>query len=954
MKLKELIKRYFQRNSIADQLFYGIMTAAVVSVIIIGLLWTSLETRRFRRQTEEVTEKFIAGRKDLVKNEVTRAIDFINYNRSLTQENMRNRLKSRVDEAYDIANNIYLENRSTKSRAEIEKLIKDAIRPIRFSNGTADIFIYTTQGVSVLISGDKCRENQSYLDYKDDFGNYVVRNEVNLLKKMDQGFLHYYIQSKNNPNDSVLFKSTYIREFMPYGWYIGSKDYLDNFESGLKQRILEYLSKVRFGNDGYFFVNNAEGQALITNGEKHGTPLDIYTAGDTNWVKVFKQQLEVYKSSGSGFIEYNFARLVTDDFEKKISYLGSIKEWEWIIGAGFYKNETDGFIKEEKALLAANLKETIVRILASLLIALILTWMILRWISRMMAHGFLVFNRHFRKASLGEIEINQEALVFSEFRELAESVNMMTDELIAARKSLIKEQSLLRSLIDSSPDFIFFKDMNSTFVGCNKAFASYMGLQESDLIGKNDYDFYPREIADGYHEADRKVAASRIPLRTEEWIINTGGERRLMDTLKVLNYDSAGNPIGIVGISRDVTEKEEMQQKYIEAKEKAEEADRLKTAFLANMSHEIRTPMNSIVGFSSLLAEEDLTPEERVEFIQHINQGSETLLTLINDIIDIAKIEAGQLMVTFEPYNVRDMMDDLYLTHAELLKTRGKEHITLVRELSKLPGGDIILTDPFRLKQVMTNLLVNAVKFTDNGSITYGYRLEGDYLVFYVQDTGIGISDEGKKVIFERFRQENRYGVRHQGGTGLGLAISRHIVQLLGGDISVDSEPGMGALFTFRIPYNPDTGAGLGERGGNSTTFSMNWETSTILVVEDLDVHFNYIRSALLRTGINVERAVSGKESIDFCRNNPDIDVVLMDIKLPDMDGYAATAEIRQFRPNLPVIAQSAYNVAGEELKCIESGCSAYIWKPIKLKQLLEVVGRFVENSGNNGTQAEK
>ncbi len=947
MNLVKSFKNYLQRKSIADQLLYGIMAAAVISVLFIGHYWTSLETRRFKKQSEEIRDRFVNSRMDVAKDEVTRAIGFINYNRSLSEERMKSGLKQRVDEAWAIASNIYEENKATKSRSDIEKLIKDAIRPIRFSNDRGDIFIYTTNGVSVLLPRSRHRENIPSLDYRDQHGNYVVRNEVELLRQVDQGFIHYYAPGKDNAGDSVLLKSSYVRRFAPFNWYLGSRDYLEDFEADMKERILEYLSKIRYGNDGYLFVNTIDGKALITNGVKHLWPQDIRNSKDTNWIQVYQKQVDIYNTSGSGFIEYQFRRLLSEDFETKISYLGTVKEWGWIVGTGFYENEVESFIRENRKLMEAQIRSTITHIVLSLLVVLIFIWLVSRWISRKFAQGFAIFNLHFRKAGLESIEMNQENLVFSEFRELAESVNAMTEELNNARKSLVKERSLLRSLIDSSPDFIFFKDLNSNFVGCNKAFADYIGIEERELIGRNDYDFFPKEAADKYHQFDRQIIADHIPVRSEEWITFSDGSRRLMDTLKVLNFDSAGNPIGIVAISRDISEKEEIQQKYIKAKEKAEEADRLKTAFLANMSHEIRTPMNSIIGFSNLLTEEDLTPEDKAEFIRHINHGSETLLSLIDDIIDIAKIEAGQLMVTFEPYNLREMMDELYHTHAELLKRKGKEQVNLVLESEQLPGGDVILTDPFRLKQVMTNLLVNAVKFTEKGSITYGYKVSGEFLHFFVRDTGIGISSEGIKVIFERFRQDNRYGIKHQGGTGLGLAISRHIVQLLGGDISVTSSPGEGALFSFLIPYNAYTAytdISSEKRRGRDSTFAMDWSSKTILVVEDMESHYNYIRSALMRTGLNMVRVSNGQESIESCLNDHQIDVVLMDVNLPDMDGYTATRKIKAHRPGIPVIAQTAYNLPGEEKRSREAGCDAYISKPVKLKILLDVLGRFLDN----------
>ncbi len=941
---KKLIQK-FQGNRIADQLFFGIMAAVVVAILFIGHYWTSFEARRFRLQSEEMKQRFVNDQKNLARHEVTRALDFINYSRSMSQERMNSNLRQRVDEAWDIANNIYIENNGKKSSAEIEKMIKDALRPIRFSNARGDIFIYTTGGVSVLLPRSKHRENTSSIHYKDDYGNYVVRNEVELIKKMDQGFLHYYVPSGDNDADSILLKSTYIRKFHPYNWYLGSKDYLEDYEQDLKNDILEYLSRVRYGNEGYLFVNTIDGKALITNGVKHLTPQYILESGDSNRIRTYLKQVNVYRSTGSGFIEYTFKRLVSEDSDTKISYLGSLKEWGWIVGAGFYENEIQDLININRKEMQQQVKRAMLHIIISLLVVLVFIWLVSRWISRRLAMGFSLFKHHFRKANDESVEIDPGNLIFAEFRELATSVNRMMDERNIARKSLEKERSLLRSLIDSSPDLIFFKDMESRFVGCNKAFADYLGLEEQDMVGHTDADFYSYETAETYLRADKKILSDRIPIRSEEWITFPDGRRRLMDTLKVLNFDNAGEPVGIVAISRDITEREEIQQKYIEAKEKAEESDRLKTAFLANMSHEIRTPLNSIIGFSNLLADEDIPASDKTEFVKHINHGSENLLNLIDDIIDIAKIEAGQLTVSMEPCNLTDLMEEIFQVHSEILKKKGKDHIVLAREYNPSPQGDMIMTDTLRLRQVLVNLIGNAIKFTNEGSITFGYSINDKQVKFVVKDTGIGISPEGLQVVFERFRQDTKHGPRHPGGTGLGLAISRHIVQLLGGDINVVSRQGEGSVFSFHIPCEavPE----IQEKGQPKTVKSKisDWSGKTLLVVEDVDSNYDYIMAALSRTGINILRARAGEEAVEICLSGQPVDIVLMDIVLPVADGYEATRKIRENKPSLPVIAQTAFGRPGDEELSREAGCSDYINKPIRFRTLIEVLGKYLNQS---------
>ena len=750
---------------------------------------------------EEANDEFFESKQELVKNVVVSAIDYIEYTRSLSKERMKLEIKLKVDEAWNIAGNIYNQNKGSKPVAEIEKMIKDAIRPMRYANDRGDVFIYTLDGYAVMLPRSPQIEGKGGMDHQDSAGEYVVRNEMNLLKQVDWGYLDYFAPSPYFKDDSVLLKSTYVRKFEPLGWYFGTKDYYADFEEDVKDEILSRFEKMRFEPDGYIFINTVNGQALLRHGEKLLEPMDILASGDTSLINAFEKQMVVFNGSGQGLIEYDFKRLITDERESKYSYIGTFKHWGWIIGSGFYSNEI------EKNLLARQqeLNHKQKRIIFWMFVAIVLIWIIIRFFSGFLTNriikGFRLFEANFRRSSLHGNEMQVDDLAFNEFRELALNVNDITHQLKITRSNLMKEQSLLRSIIDSSPDLIFFKDLDSKFVGCNSAFSKYVGIEEKELIGHTDFNYFSPESAELYHESDRRLMEDNIPIRSSEWIMLSDGRRLLMDTLKVLYRDKSGKAIGIMAISRDITEIEEVKTKLEDAKEKAEESDKLKTAFLANMSHEIRTPMNAIVGFASLLTDENLSDEDKKEYATHINQGSETLLNLIDDIIDIAKIESGQLSVSLQPMNLKEMMTGLHSMFSNQITVREKDHIKLIQEMGDFSEGYIINCDEFRLRQVIINLVINAIKFTHQGSINYGFVLIGENLKFYVKDTGIGISPKGQAVMFERFRQDKIDGLNHAGGTGLGLAISKHIVELLGGLLTFESEQGKGSVFTFTIPY---------------------------------------------------------------------------------------------------------------------------------------------------------
>ncbi len=945
MRLTKFIIEYLRGKSLIRLISSGIIGLLVTTVILVGIYSLYGEYHRFKKESENLRLSYSSDQKQLIQNEVDKAVEYIEYNRSLTQDRIKYDLKLRVDEAWAIASNIYIENHSIRSEAEIKKMIKDALRPIRFNNGRGDIFIYTTDGVSVMLPRSRDFENRLSLDLRDSLGNYLVKNEVALLKEVDQGYLSYRSKVSNHYSDSAIFKYTYVKKFEPFNWYFGSKDYISDFEDDLKQNILEWLSNVRYGNEGYIFINTMAGKALLTNGNIPDQPIDIFKSGDTNWVNVFRQQLIAVKN-GPGFIEYRFNRLASKDFEPKMSFVRPVKDWGWIVGAGFYKNDIEKEIAGNLNSITTRINGLLIKMIVLILLFLICAFLLAGFISKKLRKEFCRFTESFKNASLGSGQMNKEQISFFEFHELADSVNHTILERDNALKELEKGQTLLRSLIDSIPDFIFFKDINSKYVGCNIAFANFLGMAEKSIIGRNDFELFPKEAAEMYHANDKKILNDHIPIRNEEWTVFPDGSRRLLDTVKVLYTDTKDEVSGIMAISRDITEKEEIQQQFKIAKEKAEESDKLKTAFLANMSHEIRTPMNSIIGFSALLADEDLSEDEKAEYIQHINQSGESLLNLIDDIIDIAKIEAGQLLVTAGRYDLNELINELQSTFSELIGRKFNREVTLILEAVELSSGNTIMTDPFRLKQVLTNLLVNAMKFTSHGTITFGYRAEGNDILFYVRDTGIGIAEENHRLIFSRFRQAQNTGKKHYGGTGLGLAISQHIVELFGGKIWVESRPGEGSAFYFTIPYKPvDQLHRNRDIEVRDRPLLYNWSGKTMLVIEEVDSNYNYIKAALSRTGIKLLRADGGKSGIEMALSNIELDLVLIDVNLNEMDGYLVAKEIKKNRPALPVIAQTPYNSIDEAERSREAGCNDIVSKPVKFNVLLSIISKYLDGN---------
>jgi PAS domain S-box-containing protein len=515
-----------------------------------------------------------------------------------------------------------------------------------------------------------------------------------------------------------------------------------------------------------------------------------------------------------------------------------------------------------------------------------------------------------------------------------------------ADDALRENEFMLRQIIDNIPVMIFAKDKNLRYIMVNKALADACGKRVHEIEGKLQSEIYPDTAEAGKYDRDDLdvLESGNIKVIQEEPFTDKNGVLKILKSIKIPMKTGSDRGIALLGVSIDITERISFEKELKEAKQKAEGADRLKTAFLANMSHEIRTPMNAIVGFSELLNDSRLPAKTRKEFINLISMNSNALLKLIEDIIDIAKIEANQIKLVKGACQVNQIMIDLENSHREQLAMMKNKKIRISSKKAFTDPYFAIETDPLRFKQVMNNLIGNAIKFTEKGVVEFGYFLEGESdIVFFVKDTGIGLAPDKKSLIFERFRQAEESSTKEYGGTGLGLTISRRLVEILGGEMWVDSVLGKGSTFYFRLPFQPveiHPHVQPLHKGLNK----YDWSGKTILVAEDEVSNFELIRTILARTNARVLRAMNGEEAIEIVENNKaGIDLVLMDIRMPVMDGYQATRIIKSINRDIPVVSLTAYAMADDREKSRLAGCDEHISKPFHPGRLLNKLEFFIQ-----------
>ena len=505
-----------------------------------------------------------------------------------------------------------------------------------------------------------------------------------------------------------------------------------------------------------------------------------------------------------------------------------------------------------------------------------------------------------------------------------------------AESMLEENEKKYRLMVDLSPDAVLVHSVD-WILYANAAALKYIGADSIDKIKDI-------PVISFVHPDFRDVAIKRI-----KKIYETGEPTEFVEEKfinlenKIFDVEVIGIPVIYMGkpavqtIVRDISRRKHVEEELIKAKEKAEESERLKSAFLQNISHEIRTPMNAIIGFAALLNEPGLNNENHKTYIEIITQSSNQLLAIIMDVIEISNIEAGIFKLDKSEINLNAFMANLHTQFNEKAIEKGIE-FSLNTSLSDDKAK--IMTDAIKLGQIFSNLLGNAFKFTSHGQIEFGYTVKEKYLMFYVSDTGIGIPENQHSMVFDHFYQVEPPALHLYEGTGLGLSISKAYTELLGGKIWLRSEQGKGSVFYFTIPYEQININKMSEYQIYESEKRAIFDSKTLLIAEDDNNNYTLIKKLLSDLNIKIIRASNGIEAVDICRSGEQIDMILMDIKMPLMDGYEATKQILEQLPDMKIIAQTAY--ADDEIKALESGCTGFISKPFDKHHLQTVVKGYL------------
>lgn len=516
------------------------------------------------------------------------------------------------------------------------------------------------------------------------------------------------------------------------------------------------------------------------------------------------------------------------------------------------------------------------------------------------------------------------------------------------QKQAEDENNKLLQAIEQNPGSVKITDLDGHIIYSNRRSTKMSGWDQNELTGKLPNILNPvandPELVKKIWAALNQKGVWRGEFENKTKSNKSYWEYALISAIK----NHSGKTTHYAYVKEDITKRKKIEQELLKAKKRAEESDKLKTTFLSNISYEIRTPMNAMIGFAEMLNSHEYSPLDHEQFIGMILENSKKLLATIDDIIDIAKIETGALKILSNQCSANKILYDNYYTFEKRKEKLGKEHIQLITKQYKENENLLFESDAQRINQVMWNILENAFKFTYEGIIEIGYTLieqDGQQMIdFYVKDNAPKLPPGQGDAIFDHLAQNTDIYTNTSSGTGLGLAISRNIAHLMHGDIRYEANEGGGSTFHFIFPFVAYKQKEIIEnKADEDKNQEFNWPGKTIMIAEDEDSNFQLLDVMLRKTHATIKRTFNGKQAVEFVKGGNDVDLVLMDVRMPVMNGYEATEYIKEFNPDLPVIIQTAYAMSGDRKNSFEAGCDDYLTKPIRATELYAILKRFLD-----------
>ena len=1054
------------KNNIGIQKFLTKNIVIIASVMfgLLLLIWVVNEYYVFSSENKLLKEEYEAAQKKMLKKEVKDVVNYIDYMKDQTKIRLKSELKNRVNEAIDIARNIYQENIDSKPMSEIEKMVKDALRPIRFLEGKGYYFAFSMDGIETLFADRPKMEGKNMLPVQGAKGQFVVRDMIDIVKKKGEGF-YQYTWTKPSHKEVGFLKIAYVKYFKSFDWVFGTGEYLDDFTNQIQNMVLERIVNLRFSDEGYFFGSTEGGYPLFTNRVITKGANRIWEMTDPNGVKIIQEQQSVSKQPDGGFVRYSWSKLGSSTPVPKISYVHEIPGWGWTIGAGVYLNTVEKTIAKSKDTLKRQLIKKSITSICVLIGFIGLIWFWAKRVADKTHETIETFEKSFKNAATAFVTIPADDMQFSELSRIAKSANKMIAVQKKTEKSLSESEKMHRALVEGIPDTVMRFDREGRHLFVSDHVRKTVDIEPGEFIGKTHAELgFPESQCRLWEESIRRVFDSGAPFETE-FTFEGKASPVIFDWRLIPERDAQGAISSVLSISRDITAHRKAEQDYqtlfremldgFALHEIILDADGTPVdyRFLAiNPAFERMTGLKAtnIVGRTVL----EVLPGTERHWIEtygkvaltgepvHFKNHSAELkkhfdvttfrpiegqfACIFQDITERKKVEAERKRLQAQLTQVQKMesignlaggiahdfnnilfpivgMSELLLEdlppgsnerkNAEEIFKAGKRGSDLVKqilafsrqsdqkripiriqkvlkEVSKLIRATIpanieiswaiqqecglVMANSTQLHQIAMNLITNSYHAVDpvNGKIDIQLKEKeieknsvikskakpGRYAIFSVSDNGCGINSETLDIIFEPYFTTKKPGK----GTGLGLAVIHGIVKEYGGEIFVTSEPGKGTSFEVYIPLIKSESIPLTDK----LEIALPLGTERILVVDD-EISIAKLENQMLeRLGYKVTNAIGSYEALKLFEKSSEVfDLILTDMSMPNMTGDQLAYEVRQIRPDIPIIICTGFSEQINKETAEAIGVKGFLMKPFMISDMAQMVRKVLDEA---------
>ena len=908
-----------------------------VSIVAIDVI---ASYRDFNYRADQMRKDYIARQKQIIKQEVNRVVDLISYEKEQSEILTKKKVKSRAYEAYSIAQNIYQRNKTSKGKVEIKQMILDALRPIRFEYGSGYYFAVRLDGVEVLFADKPEMEGLNLLCMQDTRNQYLLQDMIKIVRQSGEGFYEYQWTKPDSAGNDFR-KISFIKRFEPYDWFIGTGLYVDDVERQIKADLLSTISRIRFGKEGYIFINRLNGDALVSNGKLFSGTKKLWEVFDKNpeeMKDIFKKEYNAALTPEGDYIYYSHIKLTNSDKESpKASFIYGIPDLQWLVGAGVYLDDVETDIALMRTKINNQIKEKMLYFIPIVLAIVALYFLFFNWLNRGLKNDFKLVISFFNRAAHSDEEIDRRPIKFVEFDQMAEYANKMLADRKQANEALIESEKRYKAVFQGAAEGILIADIETgKFKYANPVICEMLGYTEEELKRMSVGDIHPKKVLQDVFSEFEAQAKKEKKLSMNLPCLRKDGT--------LIYVDIYTSPVRIdkkecnVGFFTDITERKKLETQLLQAQKMEAIGD-----LAGGIAHDFNNILTSIIGFTELSLDEVEKGTHLEDNLQEVYTAGKRAKDLVRQILAFARQSGEEL----KPVQVDKIA-------AEALKFIRSSIPTTIEIRQTIESDSLIMGNATHVHQILMNLFTNAayameekggiLEFSlkdvvmDRGVTREKLNLNpGNYIEIKVSDTGAGIAPEIIGSIFDPYFTTKGPGE----GTGMGLAMVHGIIKSYGGKISVDSKPGQGALFKI---YLPVTRKRQEHRPYQAETLPTG--TERILFVDDEAPIAKMGGQTLEGLGYTVSIRTSSIEALELFRTKPDdFDLVITDMTMPNMTGDKLAVEMMKIRPDIPVIICTGFSKKISDDSIATIGIRAFAYKPIVKADLAKTVRKVLDDA---------